>query len=216
MYYHIQVVHVNCQDVQSNDLEKLNVLGNVSRMVANLRTSPRILTEVAIDDFIQESEDHTQSVIEGSRTLMQSFIDRHKSITAENLGAFTELLQANSFSKYLRSEGHLRAVKENFTFIEPLTIPLGKKPERKRDKKSGKYPFAAVYDTFQYVPILDTIKCVLNNDKIREFIHNEPITEDRFLKGFQDGSIFKENELFKKYPHALRIQIYFDEIVVIH
>lgn len=215
MFLHIRNKHHDSgKKFSDNSLVKLNSLKSLSSTVARLRTSLRVLTDASIDDFIIESDNHAKNVMPDAKIIVKKFIEKNGSVTMDNFNTLSELLELDSCSAYLRSEGHMKAVKENFDYIEPIAIPLGKRTERRFDQKSGKYVFKDVYETFQYVPIIKTIESVLNNDEIRHYIDNEPQSEEGFLKGFQDGNYFKNHPFFKKFPNALRLQIYFDEILV--
>lgn len=214
LYKHMQTYHPDKDEKFLQEPKKLDSLTSLSRMVANLKTSSSILTDTAIDEFISESHKHTENILNDSKAVINDFIANHGSITVENVSELTKRLQLTDTQKYSKSNGHLKAVKENFTYIESISIPLKKRTEMRHDMKSQKSQLKGIYETFEYIPILKTIECVLNNDKMREYVDNESESEEGFLKGFQDGNIYKNHNFFKKYPNALRLQIYFDEILV--
>lgn len=78
-------------------------------------------------------------------------------------------------------------------------------------KRSGN---VQVLDSFQYVPIIETLKLVRSNENLLEYIKHEPISTDDFIKSYRDGDSFKENRFFQKYPDAILLQLYFDEFLV--
>lgn len=55
---------------------------------------------------------------------------------------------------------------------------------------------------------------IVKDDEIREYIENEPETSEGILQGFKDGKSFKHNPFFQKYPQRMRLQVYFDELLV--
>jgi len=54
----------------------------------------------------------------------------------------------------------------------------------------------------------------MSHSSIREYVNSEESSSDDWLKSFRDGITFKTHEFFKKYPQALRIQLYYDDFVV--
>ena len=64
------------------------------------------------------------------------------------------------------------------------------------------------YDTFQYVPLEDTLQKLLKDDTILEQIEKSRIRSDGLIEDYCDGSIFREHPLFSEDPHALQIIAY--------
>lgn len=212
MYTHIQNSHVSKKN--ASHLHSLDSQKRLSHLVASLRTSTNILTGVAIDECITQSHKYSCGIIDDTKSLIKDFIDEKGSVTRENLHELCNLINLDGYSRYLGPEGHTQAVKENFAYIEPLPIPLGRRTERQKNPATGRYELKQVYENFQYVPILKTLDNIIKVDKIREHIDNEPESAEGILEGFRDGKTFKDNPLFQNYPTALRLQIYFDELLV--
>ena len=70
------------------------------------------------------------------------------------------------------------------------------------------------YDTFQYIPLLSTLKRLLCDNSILDEIENCPnrIHSDNIIEDFCDGTLFHEHPLFSKDPYALQIIAYYDEV----
>lgn len=70
------------------------------------------------------------------------------------------------------------------------------------------------YDTYHYIPILQTLEGLLSDSSIQEEIENTHarIRTDNMLEDFCDGSVFKEHPLFSLDPKALQIICYYDEL----
>lgn len=58
-----------------------------------------------------------------------------------------------------------------------------------------------------------SLKLILSHSNIRKYIEEES-SSNGFMRGFRDGESFKNNPFFQRYPQALRIQLYYDDIVV--
>ena len=78
-------------------------------------------------------------------------------------------------------------------------------------------------ESFQYVPILDVLKQVLEKNDVWECFqrYNNRIATvaerpDSVLEDYTDGSIFKEHRLFQGDPHLIRIHLYTDEFEVVN
>lgn len=68
------------------------------------------------------------------------------------------------------------------------------------------------YDTFQYIPIVESLKMILKNpDNRLALTEKEPFNErSGVYQSFIDGKQYKNSDYFKAYPNALRIIIYDD------
>lgn len=62
-----------------------------------------------------------------------------------------------------------------------------------------------------YIPIVDTLALILQNDQARVAIANET-PNDGFLQGFKDGERFKNHPLLNAHPDALRLAIHIDDV----
>ena len=69
-------------------------------------------------------------------------------------------------------------------------------------------------DSFQYVPIHETLKRLLEDDSVIGYIDNPHQRSDDFLEDFCDGELLKSHPLFSNDSHALQIIAYFDELEV--
>ena len=70
------------------------------------------------------------------------------------------------------------------------------------------------YENFQYVSIKSILELVLSNNEIFDYVQNEKSRTDGLITNFRDAEAFKKSSYFKKYPNAIRCQLYNDDIVV--
>ena len=69
-----------------------------------------------------------------------------------------------------------------------------------------------IHDTFYYVPLLSTIKQLLQIKCIREEINRQHEDSDQRLCDLSDGEIYKNHELFSNSTNSLQIVAYYDEV----
>ncbi|KAJ8050604.1 hypothetical protein HOLleu_03868 [Holothuria leucospilota] len=108
---------------------------------------------------------------------------------------------AHSEGGPLRSD-HLRKefFKKNLKYVSPVAVNLGV------DEISGSQRIG------YYVPILQTIKTMVNPKILRE--QSPQCSQDGKTRHFVDGVIYKQNELFKQNPSALQIVLFQDAFEV--
>ena len=71
----------------------------------------------------------------------------------------------------------------------------------------------SVTDNFYYVPILDTLKSLLQlKDFQAELFNSHAQVSQEFLGDFCDGTVFKSHPLFGSDPYALQIIAYYDDL----
>lgn len=69
-------------------------------------------------------------------------------------------------------------------------------------------------DSFQYVPLLNTLEKLLEDNTIIEYIDNPHQRLDDKLEDFCDGELFINHPIFSTDPFALQVIAYFDELEV--
>lgn len=69
-------------------------------------------------------------------------------------------------------------------------------------------------ETYQYVPVTQTLKALLMNEDVQSEVFNGHSSNDGYIRDFCDGKLFSEHRGFLDNPHALQIQLYYDEFVV--
>lgn len=100
-------------------------------------------------------------------------------------------------------------------YIRPTPLAIGTHMEIKRDAKSKVRMPTHVQSSYNYVPLLETLQTLFSNEKLCQlyFEYNamkKHVCSDGIYKDFCCGSKFKSNELFKKFPDSLQIQLFVD------
>ncbi len=98
---------------------------------------------------------------------------------------------------------------EKFSLVKPREIFLGHRSDTARQDGLMKQILAA--DTCQYISVIETLKFLFQHEEMQDlFLQNRKSTDNK-MRDYCDGSHFSSNLLYKKYPDALQIQLYFDD-----
>lgn len=123
-----------------------------------------------------------------------------------------ETLKENPF-KYAETY-HL--IKKSLTrfckMVVPIEVPFGKinKVDKRRNVITEKTIMA------QVVPLKESLAQILSNEELASYIFELKLSDPHYYETVRDGSLFKNNEVCKKYPNSLLIQLYEDDIEVVN
>lgn len=98
---------------------------------------------------------------------------------------------------------------EKFSLVKPHEIFLGHRSDTVR--KDGQMKQVLAADTCQYVSVIETLKFLFQHEDIQDFFVQNKKNTDAKMRDYCDGSHFSSHPLFKMYPDALQIQLYFDD-----
>ncbi|XP_056439497.1 uncharacterized protein LOC130376301 isoform X1 [Gadus chalcogrammus] len=119
----------------------------------------------------------------------------------ENLeNPFADLNTDSKWKKYFYSK---------WGVVQPVEVHLGVRYDSKINRISGNYKQVPVNDTFIYVPLFKTLEFIFKNKIICSHIQSSKFSD--LYSDFCGGSYFKSNQLFSSCPHALQIQVYYDD-----
>ena len=115
-------------------------------------------------------------------------------------------------------EKQIDALKLEFNYVEPVEKNLGYRIEDRYDASLEETVPTKVYETFQYVPIIDVLKLILSNKEARYYIMFERTAsiDLNVLSSFVDGETCLNHEFFQKYKNAIRLKIYYDEFEIVN
>jgi len=197
-------------------LQKTNdISASAARMISTLRESysftgaalQRVAT--AADNFVSDISNFVQDEIND--------FCKSKCINVKDpdVEMFLNKFKFDDLFKNMQSlKSQIKVLKNKYTYIEPLEIPLGCRIDQRFEASNNQWQQKQVYETMQYVPIIETLKLIMSHDDIRQYITSEKSSNDDWLISFRDGNTFKTHEFFQKYPSALRIQLYYDDVIV--
>ena len=111
---------------------------------------------------------------------------------------------------------HLHFVKMNSAYyVEPKEMILGYRIENKYVSNVMKR--MSIADTYQYIPIIDTLTVIFKNPSLYALLNSETLNKSPTeLMSFLDGNLYKKNSFFIENPHALRLHLYYDDLEVVN
>lgn len=144
-----------------------------------------------------------------------------KSLNQANSTAFNAIDFAQNFvTQKLRqsntAEKRQRQIETASSYVKPQEFALGTRWEMKRTKDGPTLP-QLVESTYQYIPIIDTLRALFENQHFRKMYleYNKKVTSNTGVyEDFRCGSVFKNNALYQKYPNSLQIKIMTDDFTV--
>jgi len=129
--------------------------------------------------------------------------------------SFLEKFDFNNLFKNMdTAESQIEALKKCYNYIEATEISLGHRNDQRLDSKNQFWQQKQVYETFQYVSIIETLQLITSHEDIWKYIESEKSVPDDWLCNFRDGITFKTHRYFQNYPNALRIQLYYDDMLL--
>ena len=133
--------------------------------------------------------------------------------SSEETVKFLNRLSFAPVNEFNSMKGQINALKENYVFLDPKKIKLGTRYENKYNKETGKFECVGIDEAFHYVSIIETLKMVMCNEEVSNYVKNEKESTDDIIRSFRDAESFRKNKFLKKYPHALRLLLYYDEFL---
>ena len=109
----------------------------------------------------------------------------------------------DAFNDLATNWKRMQYYKNNFNFVEPRTI---------RYNQSN----PLVTDSFEYVPLLDSLQMLLKNEEILSQVLRPAVMKANIFSGFSDGSVFKQHAVYQRHPAALQLVLYADEFDVVN
>lgn len=195
--------------------EPIDIVASASKLIAKLQLNCSF-TRANIDRVIDLSDKFCTDIITFVKHELTKFFNNTNTPldTDEAKELFNTLNVQKPFKVISGIDKQLQNLKNNFKYINPIEIPLGKRDENRFNKKTQSYELKEIIESFQYVSIIETLKLIMSHNDIRDHVNSEKSLSNGYLSNFRDGESFKSNLFFKKYPTALRIQFYYDDVVV--
>jgi len=151
-------------------------------------------------------------ILETMSELIFPFIDNIVSIP--NLDERQNLADKFKYS----FESHLTKYGRNKFFdgniVQPIRISHGIRFDKKYDSEAQCYKQIPVTSTFTYIPLLETLKVLLNNESIQKYFTGDIKINSTAYTHFVDGDVYKTNSFFQNNSNAIQLQLFFDEFEV--
>lgn len=112
-------------------------------------------------------------------------------------------------------------------YLEEMAITVPKPEEKMLSYREdvrhidGQHKVIRVNETFSYIPIIDTLKLILRNPETRRMLketeHHHPSQSSsttciKEYSSFCSGETYKNSDYFTKFPDAVRLSLYQDDV----
>lgn len=181
-----------------NEVISLDMVFNIFFSQIAMLNIPHVQSQSVYDAVLEMIENIFDHLVIESQTDIN--INKFLKITAENIK--TEMVKYKSIYK--------RNKILNSKVLLPKQIFLGMRTDTKFDKKSNSCKEVNIPKTFQYVPILETLKWIIsNNTSIINFL----TTKNKYVekKLIANGTYLEDNTLYQQKKYFVAIQLYYDD-----
>lgn len=202
-----------------------NISGHASEYISTLRCN------VAIpESYIQNVMTCTQQLISKVESYLWSkvkdIVEKQKNTcsTEEIVRLINDFTAGNVFKdvKDMRTQIAHLYIQSNTKIPEPIEVVLESKSNktvRKVYTNEGfvfKNSVRNIRETFQYISVLEILSLVMRNPEAMDIVEKETSSPDGSFNSYKDGSSYKHNPYFRKYPTALRLTLNADDIEIVN
>lgn len=177
---------------------------NIAMMFLKLQelySLPSSTLQMIIEDFTDAVEVSESQTVEKIKTVCENLqVDRLASV--EIINVLENSLFSQAVSNLSTEWKRKKYYKENFPYIDPVGYKY-----RADDMKNK---------SFQYVPLLKTLKAMLEREDIQSQIMNPPQEVKGILINFQNGKLFNMHPVTSKNKNPIQIVLYSDEFEVVN
>lgn len=182
--------------MEEEDEDTLSSRDLVIKMICNFRTKSSmtgtVLTNI-VDEFgslISMTTDHYRKNLESFLQKKNLFHDPDAQKLLSSLN-----VNENNFQDLRTLQQQISALKCNFNYVESVEKLLGCRTENVYDSQTRTFKPREVYETFQYIPIVEVLKLIMSNTSAREIIISEKPSGGSILASPIDGTYFKSHPI---------------------
>lgn len=196
-------------DFSANTIEFI-----IKKSICELKTDTK-LTSATIARFVDTCQEITSNVLEFLKKNVEQFLGENNinmsSDKSQNLiNSFTDVPLC--FEKIKSSSQQKKFMKTFLNYNEPIHVKAGSRLENVtvNDESITK----EVDETFSYVSVINTLSAIVQHPDIRKMIETESRNGNGLISSYKDGSQFPKHPFFQKFPTALRLTIYYDDVEI--
>lgn len=211
-----------CNDVTggeqniSNESDELDLKKNAIGMIGKFHGHGS-MTGSLIKNVVENCESLMVNLRDSLEKKVLRKLSQSANIEKSIINEVKQIFEIDSpFDGLKTYDQQMKALIQNFKYIEPEEIPLGLRIDTRKDRNSCNYEPENVKESFQYVPVIKVLELVLCNKEIRSVIETEQPSPAGILGSFIDGAHFQNHNFFQRYPHALRLKLYYDEFEIVN
>lgn len=184
-------------------------------MICAMKASTSVV-QSTVDLVVNQTSDMFSDVIEyvkyrTKNIAMELGIDQDNDLL-QNLIDDVGSLQY-PFKKLDSSFKQKKAVQKSGSFVQPLEIPITMGYAPRLNPVTGEVRQVMIHKTFQYVPIKEVLKLVLESPGFMECVQELRKSEDGLLRDFIDGHHYNSCRLLKK-ETTINILLFADDVEV--
>ncbi|CAG5093261.1 Protein of unknown function, partial [Cotesia congregata] len=147
-------------DVDNNDMD-FDLKKYVIRMIARFQCKPS-MTSSLLTEVVDECEQLLVNTCNFLKHKVERFFDVQELLDDNEAQNVLKAFEFDGpFDGLKTSEQQIDTLKQYFSYIEPIEIPLGYRPDSVLDRKTSTYKPKMVMETCQYVPIISTLTLVI-------------------------------------------------------
>ena len=195
-----------------DELDEEDVRHSAAVFVAKMKASSSTV-QSTVDHVVTEASNLFSDVIGKLKRKTEEFLQSKNigedDIQRKNLldvfdecqNPFAQLETSHQQEKYFAQSGY---------FIKPREISLGIEYHPRNNATTGHVDQKAKHATFQYVPLPELLKAVLESTGFMRTILQNPSSNDGIMRDFHDGLFCKEHGFFSDHRN-IRLLLYVDE-----
>ncbi|KAK3910425.1 Transcription factor IIIA [Frankliniella fusca] len=197
--------------------EPIDLKKAAADIILDLRSTGGV-TSALIERFQEACTTIIDNVTATQRQTVKRFLDSNLNLTDTNEAQdlLRELAVENPFQHIRTLKQQLNYFSREMGLVLPVPHFIGYRSEWKLDPATNQYEVTQSSMVFQYIPIIETLKLILSNPRLRYLIENEKKSEDDVLRSYLDGTRAKSNTLIQEQPNVIRLQIYTGDLEVVN
>lgn len=162
---------------------------------------PSSTLQMIIGDFTNAIEACESLCLDKIKRICENFqVDERATVDIMNI--LSNSLSSQAVSALSTEWKRKKYYKENFSYIDPVEYKYGTNNMQNK--------------TFQYVPLLKTLKAMLEKEDVQAQVMNPPQHVEGLLANFQDGKLFNIHPVTSKTKNPIQIVLYSDEFEVVN
>lgn len=214
MQGNINMADVDIIDENAAEEGLFDLRQSVVRMVGRMQAKPS-MTGNNLTDMLDECEELVLSLVNHLKGKVTNFFQDRNMIDVPEVVELIDHFSFESPFEGLRTlKDQIKSLEAYCKYIPAKEIPLNKRFDSRLDRETEMFLPTLVVNSYQYVSIIDVLTVILSNKNVKEAILTEQPSEDGILNSSIDGKYYKSHEFFQRFPHAIRIQLYNDDIEV--
>ncbi|XP_033225045.1 uncharacterized protein LOC117177988 [Belonocnema kinseyi] len=191
---------------------RLSVVQMIGRLQANSAMTGSVLSEI-----IDECEELLFDVLNSYKQRVKRFFQRRHMINDDDVKDLLQTFEFDSSFEGLHTlDQQIDSLKEYCGYIGSTEMPLGKRRDQTLDRETGTHLHNEVFETFQYVPIIEILTLVLSNKHVKQSILSERKSEGDIKGGFMDGKYFENHSFLQRFRNVIRLELYADDVEIVN